>query len=131
MGVSGLFLGKLASTDYEPYMDAFNGTKEMAQIKQRVGAIQTNNEIRWKALLGKLWRLHRMGIFDKPNTNPISFGDLLKPGRVSIIDLSDADSTLINNLVIANIPRGIQLGQDIAYERLKRRESHLPYHGFH
>ncbi|HEY4047965.1 MAG TPA: hypothetical protein VGM27_13970 [Acidobacteriaceae bacterium] len=102
----------------------------MAQIKQRVGAIQTNNEIRWKALLGKLWRLHRMGIFDKPNTNPISFGDLLKPGRVSIIDLSDADSTLINNLVIANIPRGIQLGQDIAYERLKRRESHLPLSWF-
>jgi uncharacterized protein len=119
--VAGFFLGKLASTEYEPHNNAFKGTKESAQIKQRVGAVQTNNEISWKALLGKLWRLQRTGIFDKPNANAISFGDLLKPGRVSIIDLSDTDSTLINNLVIANILRGIQLGQDIAYEKAEKQ----------
>jgi uncharacterized protein len=57
--VSGYFLSKLSGADYEPYTAEFNGTKERAQIKQRVGAVQTNNEISWKALLGKLWRLYR------------------------------------------------------------------------
>lgn len=114
--VAGFFLAKLSGTDSEPYSTEFKGAKETAQIKQRVGAVQTNHEISWKALLGRLWRLHRTGVFDRKNADSIDFAELVKAGRVSIIDLSDTDSTLINNLVIANILRGVQLQQDIAYE---------------
>ena len=42
---------------------------------------------------------------------------MLQPGRVSIIDLSDSDSTLVNNLVISDLLRGVQKAQDEAYTR--------------
>jgi uncharacterized protein len=114
--VAGFFLSKLSGAEHEPYNAEFKGTKEKAQIKQRVATVDTSSEISWKALLGKLWRLHRTGIFDNPHASAITYSDLTQSGRVSIIDLSDTDSTLVNNLVIANILRGLQLQQDIAYE---------------
>lgn len=75
----------------------------------------TDNESSWKALLGKMWQLDRTKIFDNPDAKPIAYEELIKPGHLSIIDLSDSDSTLINNIVIANILRGIQQQQEAAY----------------
>jgi hypothetical protein len=70
----------------------------------------------WRGLQGKLGRLHRLNIFDSRTAKPINFADMLQPGRVSILDLSDTDSPQINNLVIAQILRGIQLRQDENYK---------------
>lgn len=70
----------------------------------------------WLGLLGKLGRVHRLNIFDSEAAGPIDFGEMLKPGRVSILDLSDTDSPQINNLVIAQILRRIQLQQDENYK---------------
>ena len=42
---------------------------------------------------------------------------MLEPGRVSIIDLSDTDSPLVNNLVIAQLLRGVQRRQDELYRK--------------
>lgn len=41
---------------------------------------------------------------------------MIKEGRVSIIDLSDTDSTLVNNLIISDLLRGVQQAQEVAYE---------------
>jgi DNA helicase HerA-like ATPase len=79
--------------------------------------VKTSSERSWKALLGKLWRLHRTKVFDNPGAPPIDFSELLVPGRTTIVDLSDTESSVINNLVISSILRGLQLQQEIAYER--------------
>jgi hypothetical protein len=42
------------------------------------------------------------------------------PSTVSVIDLSDTDSTLVNNLVIAKILHGLQVAQDSAYESAEK-----------
>jgi DNA helicase HerA-like ATPase len=118
--IAGFFLGHLSKTEYEPYNDEFKSPQAKKQINQRVGAVSTNNEISWKAMMGKLWRLHRTNVFDRSGTAAIDFSEVIKPGRVTIIDLSDTDSTLINNLVIANILRGLQLEQDMAYEKAEK-----------
>ena len=47
--------------------------------------------------MGKLGKLKRLKIFDSPDTAPLDYGQMLKPGRVSILDLSDTDSPQINN----------------------------------
>jgi DNA helicase HerA-like ATPase len=73
------------------------------------------NTISWRALQGKLGRIRRLKIFDNPNAQPLNYRELTKPGQVSIIDLSDTDSPRINNLVIAEILRGIQQQQDANY----------------
>jgi hypothetical protein len=72
--------------------------------------------------LGKLWQLDRTKIFDNPSVQPIPFSDLIKSGNLTIIDLSDSDSTLINNIVIANLLRGIQQAQEEAYNKAVKEE---------
>lgn len=83
--------------------------KERAkQASQRLG-----HKISWRALYGHLSRLRRLQIFD--STDGLAYDDLLKPGCVSIFDLSDSDSPQVNNLVIADVLRGVQDRQDVAY----------------
>jgi uncharacterized protein len=115
--VANFILASLAHTDYEPFNNEFKSDQARMKIQARIAMLQTNNENSWKALLGKLWRLKRTDVFDNLGANPIPFDKLCKPGRTIIIDLSDTDSTIINNLVISNILRGIQEQQEIAYEK--------------
>jgi DNA helicase HerA-like ATPase len=88
--------------------------KELDQIIHQVNP--PKNIISWRALMGKLGKIRRLKIFDSPAAPPLDYSRLLQPGRVSIFDLSDTDSTQINNLVIAELLRGIQNQQEILYK---------------
>jgi len=94
------------------------------RIKNVIGG-STDNESSWKALLGKLWQLYRTQIFDKSGEKDIPFQNLIEAGTVSIFDLSDSDSTLINNIVIANLLRGIQQVQEAAYDKAIKEEKSI------
>ncbi|HZL37058.1 MAG TPA: ATP-binding protein [Tepidisphaeraceae bacterium] len=69
----------------------------------------------WRALQGKLGKLRRLNVFDSTSAPSLNFVEMLQPGRVTIIDLSDTDSPQINNLVIADLLRGIQKQQEANY----------------
>ncbi len=71
----------------------------------------------WRKLQGKLGRIERLNLFDNPNAPPLDYSHMVEAGRVSIVDLSDSDSTLVNNLIISDLLRGVQKAQDTAYER--------------
>lgn len=86
------------------------------QVITRVQAVKTDAVLSWRALLGKVGRLMRLNVFDHPNTSPLDYDALLQKGRVSIFDLSDTDSPLLNNLVIADLLRGTQRMQDEHYQ---------------
>ncbi len=88
-----------------------------SKVRQRVAVQPSKNEISWKALAGKLHRLRRLGIFDARNTAGVDYAAMLTPGRVSVIDLSDTDSPQLNNLVIADILRGLQDAQEERYQK--------------
>lgn len=62
-------------------------------------------------------RLSRIKVFD-PSTgeSPLNYKALLQPGTVSIFDLSDSGASELNNIVIADLLRGLQEAQDDAYE---------------
>ena len=70
----------------------------------------------WRKVQGLLSRLLRLNIFDNPDAEAPEYAEMTEPGRVTIIDLSDTDSPQVNNLVIAQILRGLQLQQDANYE---------------
>ncbi|WP_375758171.1 ATP-binding protein [Corallococcus exercitus] len=89
-------------------------------VMQRVYAASSRTEISWKALASKLYRLKRLNIFDRGTSSGVKYDAMLSPGRVSVIDLSDTDSPQLNNLVIADILRGIQERQEEAYEKADR-----------
>ena len=121
LDIAGLFLESVAKNQRQRsiYNDLFKKSED--QVMRRVKSVNTNNEISWRALLSRLWRLHRLRIFDTPNAASLDYDAILKPGRVSIIDLSDTDSPLVNNLVIAQLLRGIQRWQDELYQDAVRR----------
>lgn len=90
------------------------------RIKQRVTTAQAPKmQNSWKSLAGKLWRLHRMQVFDNPNpkAKPLDYEGMIRPGRVTVIDLSDTDSPQINNLLIADVLRNIQRQQEENYKK--------------
>jgi hypothetical protein len=116
LDIVSCFLNTLAGTEFEPYNEEFKGKDKVARIKTRVTAVKTSSEPSWRALIGKLARLQRAGVFDRKNAKAIDFAQMIRPSNVSIVDLSDTDSTLVNNLVIANILHSLQAAQDCAYD---------------
>jgi hypothetical protein len=86
-----------------------------SMVLQRVYAQKSTHEVSWRALAARLHRLRRLKIFDVPGVDSIDFGEMLHPGRVSVVDFSDTDSPQLNNLVIADILRGLQEAQEERY----------------
>jgi uncharacterized protein len=95
--------------------------EHVSRVLARVHEQSSRNEVSWRALLGRLLRLRRLKIFDVGAAAGVDYNSLLTPGRVSVIDLSDTDSPQINNLVIADILRGLQEHQE---ERCLRAQEH-------
>ena len=119
--IGGLVLEKISPGTTPIILNQFirenkDNEKVTNRIRQVVGG-SSDNESSWKALLGRLWQIFRTGIFDKSSEKDIPFEKLLEGGNVSIFDLSDSDSTLVNNIIIANLLRGIQQAQEGAYEK--------------
>ena len=93
------------------------------KLKQLIGAAKmSGNLISWRALIGKLNKIRRLKIFDSSKAQQINYREMLRPGRVNILDLSDTDSPQINNLVIAEVLRGVQMQQDENYKEAARAE---------
>ncbi|RYZ34134.1 MAG: ATP-binding protein, partial [Myxococcaceae bacterium] len=90
------------------------------KVMQQVRAQPSRNLISWRALASKVGRLNRLNIFDMAGTEGVNYDAMLVPSRVSVIDLSDTDSPVLNNLVIADILRGLQERQELAYEKANR-----------
>ena len=100
--------------------DPFVETQKFFQNKEELKKTLKESEIpsnvaSWRALQGKLGRIKRLGIFDSADADPISYRELLKPGCVSIIDLNDTESPQVNNMVIAQMLKGIQQQQEENY----------------
>ncbi|WIG98045.1 helicase HerA-like domain-containing protein [Myxococcus sp. SDU36] len=89
----------------------------------RVRANPSRHSVSWRTLSSKLRGLKRLGIFDVSNAQGVAYESMLKPGRVSVIDLSDTDSPQLNNLVIADILRGLQDAQEARYQRAREKNS--------
>jgi len=99
----------------------FRGKEDV--VKRRAAAARAPGNLpSWKGLLGKLWRVQRLRIFDNSAADGLDFADILQPGRVSVIDLSDTDSPQVNNLVIASILRGVQKQQEENFFNAQQRK---------
>jgi DNA helicase HerA-like ATPase len=115
--------GKKADEDDEDVPAAFEWrtpvlrtSEGKSKLATRVNAANPpGNAISWRAVLGRLARLNRMKVFHDDGPPPMTYAHLIKPGTVSIIDLSDSGYSELSNLVIADILRGVQDEQETAY----------------
>ncbi len=99
----------------------------LTALRKRLHAMNVSgNAISWRALLGRLARLNRPKVFDRTNVRPLIYPNMLRPGSVSLIDLSDSGASELNNLVIADLLRGVQLAQDRAYRTYEKAKAQDP-----
>lgn len=81
----------------------------------------------WRRVQGMIGSLLRLGIFDTSDNSYLNYSAMLKPGAVSILDLSDMEESKVRNLVIAELLRGVQIAQDTAYnDAIKKGETPTP-----
>jgi DNA helicase HerA-like ATPase len=126
LDVAGEYLRQVSKQEREPSFRTPAFQENPEQVVKRVKEAKSDHEGSWRALTGRLWRLARLGVFDQADARPLRYAELLQPGRVSVVDLSDTDSPELNNLVIADLLRGIQRAQEQAYEQAERRGERPP-----
>jgi hypothetical protein len=112
----------------EPYLETKLFREKRQQLHEIIGSVNPpKNVASWRVLQGKLGKIKRLKIFDSDDAPPLNYAELLQPGRVSILDLGDTDSTQINNLVIAELLRGLQEQQEVNYKAaVEARRSAVP-----
>ena len=107
----------IKNKDPDPYLETQIFSTRRDELKALINQAQVpEHGPSWRKVQGKLGRIKRLGIFDSSTANPLNYSVMLQPGRVSILDLSDTDSPQINNLVIAELLRGVQSQQDLNYQ---------------
>ena len=93
--------------------------KGMEALRRKIfSGPRPDSAVSWRGVLGRLARLARLKVFDSKSetSKPLNYPKLLKPGAVSVIDLSDATVSELTNIVIAGLLRGVQVAQDQAYQ---------------
>ena len=58
---------------------------------------------------------------ESDGVRPLVYSSLLRPGQVSVIDLSDSGSSELNSIVIADLLRGLQKYRETESDRSERR----------
>jgi DNA helicase HerA-like ATPase len=122
MDVVGACLASVENLPISPRSPQLQSNEAKGILQQHIQGNQIpKSAVSWRALLGRLSRLNRIKVFDPPTgERPLNYGQLLIPGTVSIIDLSDSGASELNNIVIADLLRGLQEAQDEAYEAYER-----------
>jgi DNA helicase HerA-like ATPase len=108
------------AVEFEPYSKLLSSPAGRDALRKRIHATSLpGNAISWRALLGRLARLNRLKVFydEDAGVKPLNYVDLLRPGSVSVVDLSDTGFSELNNIVIADLLRGVQDAQDETYQK--------------
>jgi DNA helicase HerA-like ATPase len=116
-------------TEFQPYNPVLRAPAAQAAFRNRLkGKEVPGVPNSWGKLYSLLWRLHRLKVFHggKIQAQPLKYQEMLQPGRVSVIDLSDAGMTELSNLAVADVLRGIQEAQDAAYRQFEADKKTAP-----
>jgi DNA helicase HerA-like ATPase len=99
-----------------PWLQSDKG-QQAVRAKLMSGSKPTS-AVSWWALQGRLGRLNRLRVYDRHDdgVSVLKYRQLLAPGNLSVIDLSDTGMSELNNLVIADLLRGVQKAQDDAFD---------------
>jgi DNA helicase HerA-like ATPase len=115
---------KLEFTPHHPKLRSSEGQEALR--KKIYSGSRPDSAVSWGALLGKLGRLNRLNVFDTDGVAPMIYKDLLEPGTVSVIDLSDSGMSELTNIVIADLLRGVQDAQEAVYQSYEKAKKVNP-----
>jgi DNA helicase HerA-like ATPase len=118
-----------AGADSTPLSPPLRTPEGIAALRKRIHSMNVpDSAVSWRALRGRLGRLNRLKVFDSPvhKAKPLAYKEMLRPGAVSLVDLSDSGISALNNLVIADLLRGVQGAQEKAYREYERAKAANP-----
>ena len=129
LDVVGLCKAAVTKGCFTPFNAVLNSPAGQEALRKRLNAKDMpGNASSWGKLHSVLWRLHRLKVFDRHESGGrfLQYGDLLQPGLVSVVDLSDAGLTELSNIAVADVLRGIQEAQESAYRAFEAGRSAAP-----
>lgn len=115
------------SPAFEPWCRELKLPGALDHLNKRVHAANPpGSVVSWHALQGRLSRLNRLRVFfdeTQDGVRPLKYAGLIRPGSLSVIDLSDTSMGELNNLAIADVLRGLQEAQDEACEKAEQEKA--------
>ncbi|MGL4550772.1 MAG: ATP-binding protein, partial [Gemmataceae bacterium] len=86
------------------------------------------NAASWGKVYSLLWRLHRLRVFDRRDggAQVLKYKEMLRPGHVSVLDLTDAGLSELSNIAVADVLRGVQEEQDRNYRAWEAQKGETP-----
>ncbi len=128
LDVVSAFLHVVSKQDDAPRLYTQTFAQNADSVMRRVKQTRADSAVSWRALRSKLFRLMRLNVFDvrERNVSAINYRQFVRPGAVSVIDLSDMEAPDVRNLVIADIIRGVEAAQEEAFKTALESGRELP-----
>lgn len=116
-GVPNLFNAELRSEGGQAALEKVLKSREVPGVAASWGKVHS-----------LLWRLHRLRVFDRTDHGArlLNYKEMLQPGRVSVLDLSDAGLSELSNIAVADVLRGVQEEQDRNYRAFEAGKAETP-----
>ncbi len=118
LDVVGLCKATITKSTFRPFSSVLNTVEGEAAVKKHLNPKDVPTNVgSWGRLHSLLWRLARLKVFDRHESGGrfLKYREMLQPGQVSVIDLSEAGLTELSNIAVADVLRGIQEAQDAGY----------------
>ncbi len=117
----------VGKTPFEPYNPVLRSDTGHAALEKHIKAKELSSASSWGKVKSLLWRMNRLKVFDrhlvKHGARPLNYEELVAPGQVSVVDLSDTGMTELANFAIADLMRGVQKAQETAYRRYEKQKA--------
>jgi DNA helicase HerA-like ATPase len=126
LDVVGFCKAAVTKSVFAPYNEELKTPEAQAKLKAHLNPKEMpGSASSWGKVLSLLWRLNRLKVFDrhKAGSKPLIYAQVLRPGRVSVVDLSDVGMTELTNITIADLLRGIQEAQEQAYRAFEKAQA--------
>jgi uncharacterized protein len=123
LDVVGFCKAAVNRTTFTPHNEVFRSDEGKAALKKRLDPKEMPGSVSsWGKVLSVLWRMHRLKVFDRHGAGGkfLTYRELVQPGRVSVVDLSDSGMAELTNITIADLLRGTQEAQEEAYRAYEK-----------
>jgi hypothetical protein len=129
LDVVGVCKARVTKSSFMPFNTALRTPEAEESFRKHLDPKQMpGSASSWGKLHSLLWRMHRLKVFHGSGVraDPLKYRDLLRPGRASVIDLSDAGMTELTNIAVADVLRGLQEAQEAAYREFEKGQAAVP-----
>jgi len=131
LDIVGACKAHVAKAPFQPFNEVLRTPEGKQALKKHVAERKKDvptSQSSWGKLNSLLWRMNKLRVFYGPSVraNPLDYAKLLRPGHVTVVDLSDAGLSELCNIAVADVVRGVQEEQEREYRRFEKGAASEP-----